>query len=229
MEDWRGEVSDEREDQHHCNPILGSLEDQKEVSQMSGKRNMFSFRLAVLLVAVAALMTACRGTGQAPATAQPAPPARVAPTPTPSEFTLPIIVLTPTRSLVEDAAMEVVLAFARIDYRDREGWTARVKEVCTDEGWAFWANGLDEMWADIEAKETVTTKVEPRGVKVLKTWEDGRTYVEVHIHAEGHGKGGPFSQDLTYNFVLAPSKHGWRFAGLIPAGYVTTPEPTRPR
>ena len=122
-------------------------------------------------------------------------------------------------SSVEKAAQEVAVAFASLDYRDRNGWIARVKELSTEEGWAFWNGSLQQgMWEQVESKELVTTRVKPQEARVLKVWDDSSAYVHVKIHAKGHTRDGTFNRDYDYKFLMVPAGEGkWLFGGLMPA------------
>ena len=178
--------------------------------------------LGLIIIAAAALTAACLA-GQTPTPKAAATPG--------GDFTIPIIVLTPTAS-IEEAAAEVAKAINSFDYRDRAGWEAGVKAVSTDEGWALWsgrapwsANNLDEWWARVEAEQRVVAKVEARDVKVLKTWARGRTYVEVTLHVEGSTKDGPFSEEVTSWYVLAPYEGQWRHDGPMPVFGLEQPTP----
>jgi len=119
---------------------------------------------------------------------------------------------------IEQAAEEVAVAFASLDHRDRAGWTDRVRELCTEEGWAFWNQSLQQgMWEQVEAKELVTDEVQAREATILETWDDDTVLVQVSVHAEGRSKDEPFSQDYEYTFLMVPEGKGrWRFAGLMP-------------
>ena len=119
---------------------------------------------------------------------------------------------------IEQAAEEVAVAFASLDHRDRAGWTDRVKDLCTEAGWAFWNQSLQQgMWEQVEAKQLVTSVVQARETSVLKTWDDSTVLVQVSVHAEGTTQDESFSQEYQYTFLMLPEGKGqWRFAGLMP-------------
>jgi len=48
----------------------------------------------------------------------------------------------------ERAAQEIAVVFASLDYRDQDGWRARLKEVSDAAGCSFWSYTMEHgMWA----------------------------------------------------------------------------------
>ena len=131
-----------------------------------------------------------------------------------------LALLWPSRSSAEETAGQVALAFADLDYNDRQGWEERLRPLCTEEGWAFWSHSLRQgMWDQVVAKEVVTAKVElQEAPHILETWDDGSVNVQVKVRAQGRSEGSPFDQEYEYKFLLFPAGDGgWLFAGLMPA------------
>jgi len=119
---------------------------------------------------------------------------------------------------VERAAQEIAVVFASLDYRDQDGWAAKVKEVSNAAGWSFWSYTMEHgMWDDAVAKEVVTTKVRARSAEILETLDNGAVHVQVTVHAEGYSESKPFSKDYDYQFLMSNEDGSWLFQGFLPA------------
>ncbi len=124
----------------------------------------------------------------------------------------------------EDAAVQTaeqtIVTMLTMDYRDRDGWEARTRPLCTDMGWTFWQIALAQgLWDDLTAKEVVVEEVKVMDTKIEEYTKHGpldppgpyrlvTMDIEVHFQ-DGHMERQTFEAVMVYD----DQRDQWLFHG----------------
>lgn len=118
------------------------------------------------------------------------------------------------------AAEQTVTAMLTMDYRDRDGWEAKTKSMCTETGWAFWQIAMAQgLWDDLNKTEAVVKEVKVVDAKVEEYTQHGPldppgpyrlVTLDVEIHfQDGHVERQTFEAVMVYD----DQRDQWLFHG----------------